>query len=361
MIKILKVLLLSVCSFLIASNAVSATTFINIGYVGTKETGTCSDIVWANQDTHQNYWTSITVGGVGTVNLKMLNASGGIIAQQSYDLTRTNWSVQRDMQVTSQVAGVQVCLTSGEEAFFVTGKTNNPNAETAEFAFTDPSTTPSTGGDSGGSTGGGTGGSTGAQCIGCDMFECPGWNDYMGKVDEIINRLDWEVVTDVFNRKLIGDTPPAPSPPPQMDPITIDPDYDTIELEMPEDVELHESGFTKEDLEKDLPEIEIKEDPNDGFDIKNPIDSLPVMPDKMPIPGETDAGEWDNQKPKEESNPFPVPKELEPTQDTGNPPLPQQNEEGPPTTDTGGSAPVPESGPEGSVKYKTHPNNLDGV
>lgn len=209
--------------------------------------------------------------------------------------------------------------------------------------------------------------SGGVECPVCDLFECPNWDDYMGKIDEIIDGFPSiedairrqtrdiedaiEEQTDRIEYDIVGQPPSLPSEPSMPSP----PNTYGFENEAPvmeENPDLDNSGFTLQDLEDEAPEIEFREDPTGGFDIADPVGSLPAPPSTWPIPGETDAGEWEHNPTDEVVTP--------------EPPQPDVEEVGPPAPgDSGGViAPVPESnieGPDASMNYKTHPDNPDGV
>lgn len=211
-------------------------------------------------------------------------------------------------------------------------------------------------------------------CDGCAVFECPKWDDYMGKIDEIISGIptieqairrqtrDIEDAiinqTETFRNEIVGTPPSLPDAPAFPDL----PDTYGFENEFPEFIEnpdLTDAGFTLDDLEREAPEIPFRDDPTGGFNIVNPVEALPKPPKKFPIPGETDAGEWDKGKP-ESVIPKPPIVELHPYMPY--PPQPDVEPVGPPTPGGGGDAPVPgNEGPDASMKYKTHPENPDGV
>lgn len=385
MLKKLSFLVTLFCSFLafLGESAFA----VNLGYMGTSTVGGCApsgtSYLFADATYRDDYFTSIKIGGNGTATLKMVDGTGGLISQQSFTFTSTNWYATRTFSSTD-VKGLQLCLDSGEEAFFMYGETTNPNGLTVTFDYTEPTfdggggedpppgevedpcegyladvnpecqePPPDTGGtDPPPDDGGGT---TLPPCPGCEMFECPNWADYMGKVDEIIAGFPTITdaiaeQTDIFKNEIVGQPPSLPSEP--SDPAPADTyDFENSAPAMTENPDLGGSGFTLTDLENEAPEIPFREDPTGGFDIVDPVEALPKPPAKFPIPGETDAGEWQQNNPVVET-PEPPIVELHPYT-----PFPKPG-------DSGGSAPVPENnieGPDASDKYKTHPDNPDGV
>lgn len=390
MVKKLSFLVTLFCSFLVFVQSAFAT---NVGYVGNSTVGQCTPYVWADATVNDDYWTSIQFGGNGSATLKMFDNTGATIAEQSYTFTASSWNATRTFSSTD-VAGLKLCLDSGEEAFFMYGETSNPLSPTATFDYTEP--TFDTGGtepppDDGGTTDpcagyagdidpacqepppdDGTtdpppedGGTTLPPCPGCEMFECPGWADYMGKVDEII--AGFPTITDAIANQtatirdeIVGQPPSLPSEPSQ--PASVDTyDFENSAPAMTENPDLGNSGFTLTDLENDAPVIEFREDPTGGFNIVDPVEALPDPPAAFPIPGETDAGEWQQNNPVVVT-PEPPIVELHPY--TPYPPEPSEGSTEPPTPgDSGGSAPVPstETPIDGSYNYKTHPDNPDGV
>lgn len=400
MFKKLSFLVALFCSFLVFVQSAFAT---NVGYVGTSTVGGCTPYVWADATVNDDYWTSIQFGGNGSATLKMFDNTGGLITEQSYSFTASNWSATRTFSSTN-VAGLKLCLNSGEEAFFIYGETSNPLSPTVTFDYTEPTfddggtepppddggTTdpcagyvgdidpacqeppPDTGGTEPPPDTGGTepppddGGTTLPPCPGCEMFECPGWGDYMGKVDEIIAGFPSIVdaiadQTDTIRDEIVGQPPSLPSEPSQPAPVDTY-DFENSAPAMTENPDLGGSGFTLTDLENEAPEIQFRDDPTGGFDIVDPVGALPDPPAAFPIPGETDAGEWDDNKPADSDVQTPAPPVI-PVEQTP-PPEPSGGSTEPPSPgESGGSAPLPstETSIDGSYKYKTHPDYPDGV
>lgn len=112
----------------------------------------------------------------------------------------------------------------------------------------------------------------------CCFFECPGWDDYLSFLtDDVVGDLsipnsleppEWDVpdipnIFDTLNSvdernpaKPTGDNAPG----------------------------LDDASFDAEDLKMDAGEIEFREDPTGGFDITNPLESLPEDGSTAPRP-----------------------------------------------------------------------------
>ncbi len=258
------------------------------------------------------------------------------------------------------------------------------------------------GGDGTGGTGDGSG--TGI-CENCAMFECPNWSEYMGKVDEIINKIppppDWEQVADTFYERVVpkaindldnmlkdsflpkmmsdlenmlGTAPEPPSSPAILEPSSIPTpssptvnDYaDTLNQakpEMAENPDLDNATFSADDVKNEAPEIQFREDESGGFDLpmSNPVDSLPALPfDDFPMPGMGSAGEWDHQ-PIMPDNTFPMPSEgSSGATDPGTPPIPSESGNEAPIPGQEYNAPIPGGTDIEIGNYKKHPDDPDG-
>ncbi|WP_429682260.1 hypothetical protein, partial [Bacillus paranthracis] len=148
-------------------------------------------------------------------------------------------------------------------------------------------------------------------------------NEIGGKVDKVGDKIppppDWNKVADTFVDKIspqlkkdlkdvFGEAPDPPSPPP-LPPETDTKGLDKYEPDFPDNQKLKESGFTADDIKDGAEEIKFNQDESGGFDIKDPIGSLPDVPKDLPKPGETEKSEWSKNKPKEpEPSQKPIPK-----------------------------------------------------
>jgi hypothetical protein len=238
------------------------------------------------------------------------------------------------------------------------------------------------GGDGSGDGSGDSGG-TGSECSACDQFSCPGWSDYMGKLDEIGSKIppapNWNEVADTFRDSIVpkvmddledmlGQAPSTPSPKPKP-PSLNDGGITEQEPSMPSNPELDDSGFSEQDIKDEAPGIPVREDPTGGFDlIQDPVDSLPDLPtDDFPTPGGTDPGEWGSNVPEQPENDFPDPPQ-EGSGEISNPPTPGGTEGEPPIPGDGtGDFPIPggDSGeppmPGGDSGTPPEPDGDDGM
>lgn len=258
------------------------------------------------------------------------------------------------------------------------------------------------GGNDGGSNGSGDGsgngdgsGGSGGGCDSCAILECPGWSDYMDKLDDIKKAIpaapNWDKVADTFRDSIapkiksdlsdvLGKAPTPPAAPSKPSKPSKPNDLDDNGIKAPEGNEIPKGGdFDQDKIKNEAPKIEEREDPTGGFEINNPIDSLPSqdefkdnVPDegeaklpedpeelenKAPIPPEKeneapvpDEKENAAPKPDEEPNKAPSPSEGEnkaptPTEDPTPAPKPDESENKAPTpSDGGATAPVPGGG-----------------
>lgn len=209
---------------------------------------------------------------------------------------------------------------------------------------------------------GSIGGTDDKVCDACALFACPGWDEYMGKLDEIKAAIppapDWPVVADIFRDSItpkiksdlievLGRAPePPPAPPAPNVALPEEPEelggLTDRGIEKPEGEEapgLEDATFTPEDIKNEAPVIEEKEDPTDGFTIDDPIEKLPSQEEFMQNkPAEVEAPLPEN--PKEEENVAPVP-----TENTGAAPIPDDGGATAPTPDEGSNtAPLPSDG-----------------
>ncbi|GGJ63395.1 hypothetical protein GGR02_001401 [Anoxybacillus voinovskiensis] len=314
------------------------------GYYGSQ---TPDAILWADNIYHDDDFTRVKIQGSGQGVLQWFDAQGNLLGQSAL-------AGYSDYNFPSGAKGFKIVASVGEfhalEAW-----SNNPLAYHTVFLGAD---------------------SAGNNCIGCDLFNCPGWSQYMGKLDEIKSAIppapNWDQVAATFRdtivprlvtdmQTMLGTAPSPPAEPADLSGV----DTGGIENQvssMP-DSGLDTSGFTKQNIENQAPEIPFRNDDSGGFDIVNPIDTLPSLPDKMPEPGNTDAGGWDAGHPQQpDDQPMPIPKDQSGTPDTGNAPIPSQNNDTPPSPgDNGGNAPIPnQSDWQGTQYYKKHPDDPDG-
>jgi hypothetical protein len=219
--------------------------------------------------------------------------------------------------------------------------------------LTDP---PTADGSGGGTSSGGSGGTT--DCSACQIFQAPEWNNYMSKLNDIMNAIppppNWSQVATTFTNSivpaitnslsnLLGSAPAAPSVPAQPSG-TDDHGFNSSAPTMQDVPGLSGSTFDSGTIENSAPVIQQNSDPTGGFNlIQNPIASLPSFPtDALPKPGSTNAGDWGQNKPSQPDNPIPSNPVDTGTPDTGSAPKPADSGATPPAPgDSSGSAPKP--------------------
>lgn len=223
--------------------------------------------------------------------------------------------------------------------------------------------------------------SEGNDCIGCDLFNCPGWETYMGKLNEIKNAIppapNWQSVANTFRdtiaprikedmRDLLGSAP-NPSMPdipgmPSMPSVNIDTPDKPTGNEAPG---LGDSSFDENDVKNAAPKIPERDDPTGGFEINNPIDTLPSqdeftknVPDEgtAAIPAAPNEPENQAPEPEEPENVAPTPEEPE-----NEAPTPVEPENQAPTpTEPENVAPTPEE-PENVAPTPTEPEEPEPI
>lgn len=210
-----------------------------------------------------------------------------------------------------------------------------------------------------------------AQCKDC-LFDCPEWDKYMGKVDDIIDKIppppNWSDMTDQFNEDVVPklvddledmlgeapeppslpsvdmpDTPDMPDEPPPLDDNGLSEQEPVMDL--PDGLE--EEQFDAGDLESAAEEIEITPDPTGGFDIGNPMESLDENLEGAPMP--------------EESTPEPPAPPTEQPTAPPEAPVPDQEPAAPPTPEQEApTPPIPEQGSLEQDYYKQQPSVGEG-
>jgi hypothetical protein len=263
-----------------------------------------------------------------------------------------------------------------------------------------PLTTPTTADGSGGtgSTGfdgvdPGTGGGTTtdpADCPECAVLNCPQWDEYMGKVDEIISKIppvpNWDEIAKNFRdtiapqikkdlQDVLGSAPAPSSPQVPGVPAQLD-DLNDRGITAPTGNEapgLGDSTFDENAIKNGAEVIQERQDPTGGFTINDPLGGLPSQeefeknlptpetgeapnPPEKDIPAPADPTEGDNHAPNptEGDNHAPNPTEGDnhapnPTEGDNQAPTPGGTsgdfDTAPIPGDNGGTAPIPnESG-----------------
>lgn len=215
----------------------------------------------------------------------------------------------------------------------------------------------------GGNDGGGTGGS-GEGCIGCEIFNCPGWGNYMNGLEEIKNAIppapNWQVVAGTFRDiivpqivtdlgNMLGSTPQPPPAPVAPVPPPIPSGLDDGGITAPTGQEapgLEESTFDSNDIKNEAPTIIERPDPTGGgFSILDPVEGLPSQEEftnnqpnegTAAIPANPTEGDNVAPMPGDTTDTAPVP-----TDDTGSAPIPSESGTAPIPGDVGEAAPIP--------------------
>jgi hypothetical protein len=214
-------------------------------------------------------------------------------------------------------------------------------------------------------TGGGTeGGGNGDGCIGCDLFSCPGWQDYMGGLEDIRNAIppapDWQVVAGTFRdtivpkivmdiENMLGSTPEPPPAPvaPVAPPLPSRLDDGGITAPTGQEAEgLQDAVFDSTDIKTQAKQIIERPDPTGGgFSVLDPVEGLPSQEEFIRnLPNEGTVALPGN--PKEEANVAPNPGDTTdtapiPSDDTGAAPIPTEIGTAPIPGDVGETAPIP--------------------
>ncbi|MGD6940957.1 hypothetical protein ACQCT6_02815 [Cytobacillus gottheilii] len=215
---------------------------------------------------------------------------------------------------------------------------------------TDPGGDDGSGSDGGSGDDGSDGGS--GSCDSCEVIKCPGWDEYMGGLEDIKNAIppapNWKEVADTFRDSiapkikqdmagLLGSAPSKPAAPSMPSNVN----DGGFKNRPPQGSEAPGLGDTDFGTIKDkAPEIQEVPDNTDGFEINNPINSFPSQEEFLEnVPDDFD-------------NPAPGP----PKDIIGSPPTPLDvgDGEAPIPDDSSGSAPMP--GDQGG----TAPIPIDG-
>jgi len=340
------VILLAVLSF---PNFTMAAT-INYEYFGTSN-GTQSGYfnLNVNKFDPDEHFTDVTVvgEGKGRVEFYTVGSNGAIDSSNPV----ASGSVPGKVNGARGAQWFKIFSDDGKELHATVAHSTAPHATTINFGSGGyPDGSDSGGGDEGGSGGG--------SCMSCEeLFSCPGWNQYMGKVDDIIAKIpsppNWQNVSDTFRdtiapriksdmSDLLGKAPSLPSIP------SMPSGLDVGGIKEPEGKEangLGDSSFGSDDIKNGAPKIPVREDPTDGFIIKDPIGELEDPPKLIPKEPENKAP-----VPTEPENNAPIPEESEnvaptPKDDGAKAPIPEQDSVTPPKpSDEAVTAPIPEQG-----------------
>lgn len=200
--------------------------------------------------------------------------------------------------------------------------------------------------------------SNGDDCDSCEVFDCPGWGQYMGKIDDIIAAIppppNWNQIIGTAPTPQPIVTPPTPTPPmPPAIPYEQAPDLSIPQGQLPDGFE--DSSFSFGDIKDEAPVIEFREDPTGGFNIVDPIGSLPSQDEFIqnahdegiaPLPAAPNEGDNYAPFPKDTTDTAPMPyEEFDsppfPSDPTNIAPTPSDNIGAPPIPNDGATAPIP--------------------
>lgn len=139
------------------------------------------------------------------------------------------------------------------------------------------------------------------ECNVCGIFDCPGWDQYLGKLNQIANQAVGRLSNDIDNivKNAVGDMSNVSTPDfgrAQRIPNIFDilNDVDKRNIPKPtgqEDSQLKNATFNANDIKNNATEIQFRDDPTGGFVIDNPLNTLPNGSD-FPRPGQLEQIEY---------------------------------------------------------------------
>lgn len=132
------------------------------------------------------------------------------------------------------------------------------------------------GGSDGGNDGDGGEEEGGGNCNLCKIFECPGWEEYLGTLKDIAEFA-------------VGDVEPPPVPdlerPKTRNIFDILNDVEQRNLDKPTGQDgMGDTPFDAQDIKDSAPVIPVREDPTGGFNIVDPLETLPEDGSTAPKP-----------------------------------------------------------------------------
>ncbi|MEK4973589.1 hypothetical protein NSQ89_14620 [Niallia sp. FSL R7-0648] len=314
---------------------------LNYEYFGTA-TGTASGFLNLNTNKFDpdEHFTDVTVVGEGKGRVEFYTVVNGTIDSSN---PVASGSVPGTVQGARGAQWFKIFSEDGKELHATIAHSTAPHAETIIFGNGGYPDGSSGGEDSG--SGGGGGDQTCTISNPCAVFQCPAWDDYMGKVDQIIDKIpkppNWQNVSEIFRdtiapriksdmSDLLGKAPSLPSVP------SMPSGVDDRGIKAPEGKDgIGNSGFDSDDIKNGAPKIPVREDPTDGFIIKDPVAEIKDPPKLIPKEPENKAP-----VPEEPENKAPMPKD-----DGAKAPIPEQEDVSPPTpSDEEVNASVPDQG-----------------
>lgn len=203
-------------------------------------------------------------------------------------------------------------------------------------------------------------------CDACALLDCPGWSEYMSKLDDIKASIppppNWQAVANTFRDtitpkikqdliEIIGSTPEATMPalPNAPNKPTAPPDEVVNGFSLPkptgqEAQGLEEAGFNKSEIEQEAPIIQEREDPTGGFNIIDPIGNLPSQDEfiknapnegEAPLPAPPIEQDNNSPYPSDTTDTAPIPT------DEATAPIPNENMTAPLPDSDNSTAPIP--------------------
>ena len=340
-----KVVLIVALFLMIPLSNISAAS-VTLPYYGT--TTETDSFMWANPQTGERNFTYVeyTSNSNDAEILMYKNVDGSATFMASQPMINGVHS----FNFPADVAAIKLRSNDGGQVYLNYMESNNPTSSQIYFEQpTEPNPDPEPG--------------TGDEST---VIDIPGWDNMMTKLDEIKNAIppepNWQQVANTMRdtivpafrdemENMLGRAPEPLSPPIFNNPLEGGIDEPTGSL--PGNFE--ESGFTANDLKADAEEIQFQEDASGGFELLDPIGSLPTQEEfKQNIPDEQDlqAPEVPDvsgtaPEPPEQENIAPEPPDVtgtapSPSEEDNIAPSPSEGENVAPTPgDTTGTAPLP--------------------
>jgi len=345
-----KVVLIVAMLLMIPLSNVSASS-VTLPYYGT--TSESEKFMWADPNNGDDEFTFVEYtsnsNNAEILMYETVSGSASLIGSQSLS------NGVNSFNFPANISAIKLRSNDGGEVYLNYMESNNPVS--TQIYFEEPTTQPDPDPDPDPEPGTGD-----CSCV----VDIPGWGDMMTKLGEIKSAIppepNWQQVANTmrdtivpaFRREMedmLGTAPEPPAPPVFNNPLTGGIDEPTGSL--PADFE--ESGFTANDLKADAEQIQFQEDASGGFELLDPVGSLPTQEEfKQNIPSEQDlqAPEVPDvtgtaPQPPEQENIAPEPPDVtgtapSPTEEDNIAPSPSEGENVAPTPgDTTGTAPLP--------------------
>ena len=186
--------------------------------------------------------------------------------------------------------------------------------------------------------------------LGCDLcalFECPGWDEFMGAITDLSN-ITGGGLTREDAVDLIGTVQPPPVPdialPPMPNIFDVLEEVDERNPTQPtgDDGFGNEDGFNADDIRQQAPELPVEEDNTGGFNIVDPLQTLPDDGSDAPMPSQAiiddDIPYPDSNRPNTSGGNVPTPQDTT-VDDTATYPTPGTDNISPPSYDGNATPP----------------------